>query len=93
MKYLAVISLLFCNISFADSSSYELYVNKNMGISFEYPKAAEVDDIGNNKQAKVWFHVGEWPNNVKHTGEQQHRSPVTGILFEEKLKTTFRGFK
>jgi len=83
---------MFCELSFADSGSYELYVDKDLGVSFEYPKTTEVEDVSNSKRVKVWFHVGEWPKNVKYSGKQQPRLPVSGILFEEKLEKDFDEF-
>ncbi|PUB80364.1 MAG: hypothetical protein DBP01_17445 [gamma proteobacterium symbiont of Ctena orbiculata] len=92
MRYILVIFLLFCNVSKADSNSYNLYANKSLGISLEYPKGTEVEDQSSDIRTKVWFHVGEWPERVKYTGNKPPRSPVSGILFQQESQMNFDKF-
>ncbi|MEW8659527.1 MAG: hypothetical protein AB2603_14510 [Candidatus Thiodiazotropha endolucinida] len=83
MKYLFVLFSLICTVSYADGNSYKLYLNKDLGISLEYPKSTEIEDVSNN-YPKIWFHIGEWPKDVKYTDNKQPRSPISGVLLQQK---------
>ncbi len=92
MRYILVVFLLICNVSKADSNLYNLYLNENLGISLEYPKGSEVEDQSSDNSTKVWFHVGDWPERVKYTGDKPPRSPVSGILFKQESQMNFDKF-
>ena len=75
---LTLLLITSCFISSADESLYKTYTNERYGVSFEYPKWAEIEDVSQNGKIKIWFKVGG--------------KSVTGVLFSVASEKSFKDF-
>lgn len=75
---LTLFFLVFFSVTSADKNQYKIYSNENLGISFEYPSSAEVEDMSENGKLRIWFHLGE--------------KPVSGVLLKVESKKKFKEF-
>ncbi len=92
MRVIAIVFLLITGVSFAEEAPYKIYTNKVLGISFEYPSWADVEDVSGKGTTRVWFHIGKHPEDAESAGVPQSRPPASGVLFEVKSTDNFEEF-
>ena len=89
--FLLILGLLF-SFSCANESDYKVYINEELGVRFEYPSWADVEETSRNGNLNVWIHIGEWPEKLDYIGDKPPRSPVSGVSFSVKANGSFQDF-
>ncbi len=69
---------VFCTVTSADKNQYKTYFNEKLGVSFEYPSSAKIEDMSESGKLRIWFHIGE--------------KPVSGVLLKVESEKKFEVF-
>ncbi|MES9904396.1 MAG: hypothetical protein ABW168_17180 [Sedimenticola sp.] len=90
--YAIIILFISCSAIKASDIEYMLYKNDSLGVSFEYPSWAKVEDISQKGKTNIWFHIGKWPKILQQKSEGNTKSPISGVSFSIKKEGKIEDF-